>query len=625
MHQGPGQLLRQRRFGPFFATQFLGAFNDNVFKNALIILVTFQGLRSAGMDSDFLVNLCAGLFILPFFLFSATAGQIADKFEKSQLIRIIKVLEVGLMGLAVVGFWLNSPLFLIVVLFLMGVQSTFFGPIKYGILPQQLQENELIAGNALVEMGTFLAILLGIIAGSKLISLDEGAIWVSGTLVVVAVLGLLSSWRIPTATPSAPGLRLLWNPFRETWRTIGHAREINSVFKSVLGISWFWFFGTTLLTQLPNFSREVLFVNEDVYIVLLAMFSVGVGLGSMLCERLSGDVVEIGLVPIGSFLLTVFCADLFFASDFPVRDKLVGWSAFWSQPGSGRILMDVTLIGVSGGFFIVPLYALIQQRSHPERRSRVIAGNNILNALAMVLSSVMAIVLLTVGVTIPELFLLVAVLNALVALYIYTLVPEFMMRCLVWLIVNTLYRVRKDHLERIPRSGAALIVCNHVSFVDALVVAACTRRPVRFVMDHRIFQVPVLSFIFRTARAIPIAGKKDDPDTMNRAFDTIDEALRQGELVCIFPEGRLTTDGEMAKFRPGTERILARTPVTVVPMALRGLWGSFFSRKGGRPMARPFRRIWSRIQLSVGEPVAAEQASATRLEASVVALRGEDL
>ncbi|PVY69427.1 hypothetical protein C8D92_1154 [Tamilnaduibacter salinus] len=621
MHQGPGQLLRQRRFGPFFATQFLGAFNDNVFKNALIILVTFQGLRSAGMDSDFLVNLCAGLFILPFFLFSATAGQIADKFEKSQLIRIIKALEVGLMGLAVAGFWLDSPLFLIGVLFLMGVQSTFFGPIKYGILPQHLREKELIGGNALVEMGTFLAILLGIIAGSKLISLDGGAIWVSTTLMGVGLLGLLFSWKIPTATPSDPGLRLHWNPFKETWRTIGYAREVDSVFKSVLGISWFWFFGTTLLTQLPNFSREVLFVNEDVYIALLAMFSVGVGLGSMLCERLSGDVVEIGLVPIGSFLLTVFCADLYFASDFPARDTLMGWSAFWAQHGSGRVLMDVTLIGVSGGFFIVPLYALVQQRSHPERRSRVIAGNNILNALAMVLSSIMAVVLLSAGVTILELFLLTAVLNALVAVYIYTLVPEFMMRCLVWLIVNTLYRVRKENLERIPRTGAALIVCNHVSFVDALVVAACTRRPVRFVMDHRIFQVPVLSFIFRTARAIPIAGKKDDPDTMERAFDTIDEALSQGELVCIFPEGRLTTDGEVDEFRPGVERILDRNPVPVIPMALQGLWGSFFSRVDGPPMRRPFRRVWSRIGLVVGTSIVAGEATAKRMRDEVVMLR----
>ncbi|EDY87540.1 phospholipid/glycerol acyltransferase:Major facilitator superfamily MFS_1 [gamma proteobacterium HTCC5015] len=624
MHQKPSALLRQRRFGPFFLTQFLGAFNDNVFKNALVILVTFQVGKGADMDSDLLVNLCAALFILPFFLFSATAGQVADKYEKSGLIRKIKLLEVAIMGLAAIGFWLDSVYFLMGVLFLMGTQSTFFGPIKYGILPQHLHESELIGGNALVEMGTFLAILLGIIAGSKLIGIEGlGALAVSATVIGVALVGVVFSRMIPSAAAADAQLKMNLNPLTETWRTIGYTREVDSVFKSVLGISWFWFFGATLLTQLPNFSKTVLYAGEDVYIVLLAMFSVGVGLGSILCEKLSGDVVEIGLVPIGSFMLTVFCADLYFSSDFPVRETLMDWPTFWAASGSLRVLLDIVLIGVFGGFFIVPLYALVQQRSVPSHRSRVIAGNNILNALFMVLSAVMAVVVLKLGFSIPELFLITAALNVLVAAYIFTLVPEFMMRCLIWCIVNTMYRVRKEHLDRIPREGGALIVCNHVSMIDALVIAACTRRPVRFVMYYKIFQVPVLSFIFRTGKAIPIAGRKEDPEMMDAAFDRISEALGQGDLICIFPEGKLTGDGDMDVFRPGVERILKANPVTVVPMALRGLWGSFFSREGGSAMRRPFRRIWSRITLSVGEPITAEQASAEYLHTTVLALRGD--
>jgi len=621
MHLKPRQLLRLRRFGPFFATQFLGAFNDNVFKNALAIMITFQASRQAGLDVDLLVNLCAGLFILPFFLFSSTAGQLADKFEKSALIRRVKLLEIGIMVIAAYGFATSDLTVLLTALFLMGTQSALFGPLKYGILPQHLKESELIGGNALVEMGTFLAILMGIIFGSQLIGISSTAVAIA--IVAFAVLGWLASCQIPAAPAADPAMKLNWNPIKDTWSTIGHTRAVDSVFKSVLGISWFWFFGATLLTQLPNYTYEELHAGEDVYILLLALFSVGIGLGSLLCEKASGDVVEIGLVPIGSFLLTVFCADLYFATDFSPANSLRDLPAFLAAEGSYRVMLDIVMIGVFGGFFIVPLYALVQQRSLPSHRSRVIAGNNILNALFMVAAAIVAVVLLSLGLSIPELFLVTAVLNVLVALYIFTLVPEFTMRCLIWCIVNTLYRIRKDHLERIPREGAALIVCNHVSFVDALVIAACSRRPVRFVMYYKIFQAPVLSFIFRTGKAIPIAGRRENFDMMEEAFAEISKALKQGDLVCIFPEGKLTRDGKMDAFRPGVERILATDSVPVVPIALRGLWGSFFSYKYGAAMTRPFRRIWSRIALIVGEPIPAEQATLETLQARVLEL-GEE-
>ena len=625
-------LLKEKRFGPFFWTQFFGAFNDNVFKNALVILVTFQTARlaSAGaeVNSDLLVNACAGLFILPFFLFSATAGQLADKYEKSFLIRVIKTTEVIIMCLAALGFYLGNIYFLMGVLFAMGTQSTFFGPIKYAILPQHLKEEELIAGNAIVEMGTFVAILLGIIAGSKLIGIEgSGELLVSVTVIAVALVGLVCSRMIPAATASDPKLKMNWNPVVETWRTIGFTRENMVVFRSIMGISWFWFFGATILTQLPNLTQNVLMANDDVFIVLVATFSIGVALGSILCERLSGDVVEIGLVPIGSIMLTLFTVDMYFTStafgETVAGSDIMNIEAFFGTEGAINLVLDILMIGVFGGFFIVPLYALVQQRSNPKLRSRIIAGNNIFNALFMVVSAIMAVVLLGAGLTIPELILVTAVLNLLVALYVFTLVPEFMMRCLIWCMVNTLYRLKKKGLDNIPDEGPALIVCNHVSFVDALIIASCSRRPVRFVMYHKIFSIPVLNFIFKTGNAIPIASEKEDPEIMNHAFDQISQALDEGDIICIFPEGKLTADGEIDLFRSGTKKVLDRNPVPVLPMALCGLWGSFFSRKDGQAMKRPFRRVWSKITLNVGELIPADQVDLTQLQSRVAELRGE--
>ncbi|MGD2056428.1 MAG: MFS transporter, partial [Gammaproteobacteria bacterium] len=576
-------LLKQRRFGPFFLTQFFGAFNDNVFKNALIILIAFQATGMDRLNSDTLINLCAGLFILPFFLFSATAGQLADRFEKARLIRIIKLLEIAIMILAAVAFHLGSIPLLIAVLFLMGCQSTLFGPVKYGILPQHLREDELVGGNGLVETGTFLAILLGTLTGGVLIGLPgNGAFMVSVTVVAVACLGYLSSRSIPRAVPVAPELRINWNVFTETWRILRFASGNRTVFLSILGISWFWQLGASYLTQLPNYTRGTLGGNEQVVTLLLTLFSIGIGTGSLLCERLSARRVELGLVPFGSIGLTIFGVDLFLAvPNAPPPGVLLDAASFLQTPGHWRVVMDIVLMGVFGGFYIVPLYALVQQRSAPSHRSRVIAANNILNALFMVASAVLAIVLLNAGLSIPQLFLVIALLNAVVAVYIYTLVPEFLMRFLVWMLIHTLYRIRKEGLEQIPDEGPVVLVCNHVSFIDALVIAGCCRRPPRFVMYYKIFNIPVLNFIFRTAGAIPIASAREDPEMLARAYDRISRYLEQGEVVCIFPEGRITGDGEIHTFRPGIMRIIRRNPVPVIPMALQGLWGSFFSRKGG--------------------------------------------
>ena len=431
---GQFKLLNEQRFLPLFITQFLGAFNDNVLKNAMVIMITFQGARMSSLDPKLMVNVCAGLFILPFFLFSATAGQLADKYEKSFLIRLIKLLEIGIMVIAAVGFWLPNLPLLLTSLFLMGMHSTLFGPLKYSILPQHLRDEELIGGNALIESGTFLAILFGTILGGTLVGLGEaGRHYASATCFLIAVFGYLASRSIPTAAAAAPALTVSWNPLSETWRNLKFAKQNRSVFLSILGISWFWFYGALFLSQFPAFAKDNLGGNESVVTLLLAIFSVGIGLGSLLCEKLSGKQIEPGIVPLGSIGLTVFAIDLYFAA--PVASSISGMSAsqFLAQAGSLRVLIDLVLIGTFGGFYCVPLYALMQTRSEASHRSRIIAGNNILNALFMVAAAALAIVLLGAGCSVPQLFLITAILNAFVAAYIYTFRPEFINRFFSWI------------------------------------------------------------------------------------------------------------------------------------------------------------------------------------------------
>ncbi len=625
MHE-PNQfdLLRQRRFAPFFWTQALGAGNDNIYKNALVIFVAYHAAHLSTIDANTLVNLAAAVFILPFVLFSATAGQLADKFEKSRLIRYIKVFEIAIMVIGFMGFWWQSLPLLFGALLLMGLHSTLFGPVKYAILPQHLKNEELVGGNGLVEMGTFVAILIGTIVGGLLVAVQpNGPVFAGTVAVAVAVAGWLVSRAIPLTPAAAPGLSINWNPVTETWKNLRFAQGNRVVWLSMLGISWFWFYGATFLTQFPNFAKNVLGGDEHVVTFLLASFSIGIGVGSLLCERLSGGRVELGLVPFGSIGLTVFAVDLWFATHAMYATGLAGVGAFLAQPAHWRVTADLVLIGLFGGFYIVPLYALIQERSEPSHRSRIIAANNILNALFMVVSAGLAIAMLAAGVSIPGLFLATGILNAFVAMYIYRLVPEFLMRFLAWLLIHTMYRVRKEGLENVPEKGACILVCNHVSYVDAIVIAACVRRPVRFIMDYRIFRVPLLNWVFRTMNAIPVAPGREDAAVKEAAFVSAAGALREGEIVGIFPEGQLTDTGEMLPFRGGIERMVQDTPVPVVPMALRGLWGSFFSRSYEGKAMRRWRGVFSRIAIVVAPPVPPALATPKALHAEVLALRGD--
>jgi len=617
------KLLKTRRFLPFFLTQLLGAFNDNLYKNGLTIFIAFQTANMTQESSSLLVNISAGLFILPFFLFSPIAGQLADKYEKSFLIRRVKLLEILIMLFAAVAFYLQNPWLLISILFLMGTQSALFGPVKYSLLPQTLHREELVGGNAMVEFGTFLAILLGLIA--SVFILAQGTIALSLAVVSVAIAGYLISRSIPLLPPASPELKISFNLFKQTVDILRDAHLDRTVFYSIMGISWFWFIGITYVTQLPNYVRYELGGNEQVYILLLAMFSIGIGAGSFLCERLSGRIVEIGLVPIGALGLTLFGADIYFSQPFAIDQSLVGPLAFIRDTGNIRVLANILMIGISGGLYIVPLYALVQQRSELKKRARIIAANNVLNALFMVVAALYALFILSTGVTVSTLFLIMALMNAVVTLFIFKLVPEFIMRLLIWLVVHSVYRVDKVDLDKIPDTGPAVLICNHVSFVDALILAGSIKRPIRFVMYFRIYQLPILSFIFKTANAIPIASPNEHSGLMKLAFNRISEALEDGELVCIFPEGKITETGDIGQFKSGVIRILERDPVPVIPLALRGLWGSFFSRKYGKAMTRWFPRGWfSRIQLVAGNPIKAAGATQESLYRRVSVLRGKN-
>jgi len=619
-HPSQFTLLRTRRFLPFFITQLLGAFNDNIFKQSLILAILYK-LTIDG-DRAIWVNLCALLFILPFFLFSALAGQFGEKFNKDALIRAIKIGEIVIMAVGATGFLFNHLELMLLALFAMGTHSALFGPVKYSIMPQALRDDELVGGNGLVEMGTFLAILAGTIGAGIMMSSTHYAPVVSVAIVGVAVLGYLASRSIPRAAASTPQLRLNWNIFSQSWATLRMGLgQTPAVSRSIVGNSWFWFVGAIYLTQIPAYAKEWLYGDETVVTLILTVFSVGIALGSMLCEKLSGRKVEIGLVPFGSFGLTVFGLLLWWHSGgFAQNVQANDWLAVLSYGQAWWVLGDILGLGVFGGFYIVPLYALIQSRTAEHERARVIAANNILNALFMVVSAMVSILLLSVAkLSIPQLFLVVSLLNIAVNAYIFRIVPEFTMRFMIWLLSHSMYRVEHRNLQAIPDEGAALLVCNHVSFVDALLIGGAVRRPIRFVMYYKIYRLPVLNFIFRTAGAIPIAGRNEDIQIYEQAFKRIAQYLKDGELVCIFPEGKLTADGEMNEFRGGVTRILEETAVPVIPMALQGLWGSFFSRDPNKGF---LRRIWSRVVLVAGTPVAVEAATPARLQEAVAGLRG---
>ncbi len=589
MHPDHGHLLKTKRFLPLFLTQFLGAFNDNIFKNALIILITYSAIESALLSPQIMVTIAAGVFIAPFFLFSATAGQLSDKYNKAKLIQSIKFIEILLMVGVAIGFLLNSISLLLSILFLMGTQSAFFGPVKYAILPDQLREDELIGGNALIETGTFISILIGTILGGLLILTNHGTVIISALVITVAFIGWICSLSIPSTKAAVPHLILKYNVLLETHVIIKHIRNNPVVFRSILGISWFWSFGATFLSQLPTFTKDIIGGNEQIITLLLAVFSIGIGIGSLFCNKLLKGKVAATYVPLGILGMSTFTVDLYFASSSIVienREALIGVSVFLNSLTHWRILIDLLGIAICGGIYIVPLYAIIQNCTEETHRSRTIAGNNILNALFMVISAIGISLMLASDFTVTEVFFTIAILNSFVAIYISSLLPEALAKSILQWVFHTLYRLNIKGLEHFNKLGdKSIIIANHLSFLDAALIAVAVPERVSFAINtHIAKQWWVRPFLLL---ADTITLDSTNPMSTRLLIDRI----RKGNKVVIFPEGRLTITGSLMKIYEGPSMVASKSGAQLLPIIISGAQYSPFSRLRGKVRIRWFPKI----------------------------------
>jgi acyl-[acyl-carrier-protein]-phospholipid O-acyltransferase/long-chain-fatty-acid--[acyl-carrier-protein] ligase len=598
MTQNQFRLLGSRRFAPLFVTQFLGAFNDNVFKNSLVLLILYVIATGDGDNGQVLVVAAAGIFIVPFFVFSATAGKLADKFDKARLIRLIKLCEIALMALAALAFSVHSVELLMLVLFLMGTQSAFFGPLKYGILPDHLAEDELIGANALISGATFIAILLGTVVGGLMI-LDDGALRDGGIasiiaiVIAVAVAGWAVSLLIPSTSAANPELAVSPNVVAETLRMVRYAAGHRDVFLSILAISWFWLVGATILAQLPVFAKDVVGGNEQVYTLFLTLFSVGIGLGALLCNRLLKGEVHATFVPLGAVALSVFSFDLFFASARvvnPGTGEFMGAMQFLSVPSNWRLVVDLLLVAVSGGLYVVPLNTMIQVRSEPEHRARNIATNNIMNSLFMVVASLGTAAMLTLEFTVPEIILTIAVLNLGVAVYICRLLPGALAKGVLAWLLHTCYRVRVEGLKNFEKAGdKVLIVANHQSFLDAALIAAFVPDRLTFAVNTFIARQRIIRFFLSLAETFPV-----DPANP-LATRALIGCVNDLKKVVIFPEGRITVTGSLMKVYEGPGMIADKSGAMILPVRIEGAQYSIFSRLKGKVRTRLFPTITVRF------------------------------
>ncbi len=608
-------LLKTKRFLPLFVTQFLGAFNNNVFKNALIVMITMGSINSS-IDSALMINLCAGLFILPFFLFSPFAGVLADELEKSNMLKKLKLIEFFMIIVAIIGLYFKNDVLLLSCVFFLGIQAAFFGPIKYSILPQHLKEKELMAGNGLIESATFVAILMGTIIGGGMIAMENGVNYLSMILFCASIAGYLISRKIPMAQALKEKSKApIYQKFIYSFKQAYHAsKEKKSLFLSILAISWFWFLGATLLTQFPLIVKNILqngieHIDTHLITFLLVLFAIGIAVGSVACEKLSKSRIEIGLVPFGSFGMVISliffihyllgCEDLF--KNSKLQDYSL-WNMWIQQAVFIKMSLALFSLSVFSGFFTVPLYAFIQSRSDESKRSIMIGANNLWNSIFMVSSAVFGMIMHQLGFNLIDLLIALTVLHFIVSIYVFTVVPEFMMRFITWIFISTIYRIDTKGLEKLPEQGAGIIICNHVSFMDALFIFGLSPRPVKFVMYYKIFNIPFFKYMFNAVGAIPIASKIEDEKVFHQAFEKIDQYLKNGELVVIFPEGQITYDGALQEFKPGILKVLNKECVDVYPTAISGLFGSMFSRKD-KGFIRYFPKAFfnHQVHFSVGD------------------------
>lgn len=582
-------LLKSKRFMPLFVTQFLGALNDNFFKNALVILVLYRIAAEQGGNGQLLVTMAAGIFVLPFFLFSALAGQMADKFEKSRMVRWIKLAEILVMAMGAYGLILGNAYFLLVVLFCMGLQSTMFGPLKYSLLPVHLREDELIGGNGLIEAGTFVAILIGTIVGGLLILEDYGVAAVSIGVLALAAAGYLSSFFIPKAVPAAPDLRLSANFIGETFHVIGMLRKRRDVFLSVLGISWFWLVGATLLAQFPNLAKEVLNADQTVVTLFLTVFSIGIGIGSVLCSKLLNGEVSARYVPLGALGMTLFIFDLYMAATGVTvvpGAASQGVGQFLATVQGWRLTADLFAMAICGGLFIVPLYALMQSHSEKSEVARIVAGNNILNAAFMVVGALAATAMLALNFTVPEVFLVMAAINLFVAFYICKLLPGEVIKMVLRWLLKLCYRVEVKGAEHYRDLGdRAVIVVNHVSFLDGILLAAFLPKKPTFAIDSFVARQWWVKPFLKVVDAFPM-----DP-TNPMAIKSLIRVVQEGRQCVIFPEGRITVTGALMKIYEGPGMIADKADAPLVPVRIDGAQFTPFSRLKGKVRLRLFPKI----------------------------------
>ncbi len=600
-----------RSFLALFCTQYLGAFNDNFFRTAMATFITYKVTTMTAGNKSVVVSLAVALFMLPFFLFSALAGELADKFRKDILIKATKGLEVLIVCLAGIGFIkVNVPL-LLGVLFLMGTQSAFFGPVKYSILPDILAQKQLIAGNGIIEAGTYGAILQGTIFGGIIITLNEWCL--PGIILGVAVLGLLCSLLIPARQPANPNLHVDKNFVRSTWKNMAFAKQNHDIFLCVLGISWFWMLGTALIAQMPSLAHDILNGTPDLFTFLLTLFSCGIGLGSLLCQFLVKGEITSKYVPVSALIMTVFLADLAFATaGYAVPAEPVNYKAFLMMFAGKRITIDLLGFAVCGGLYVVPLNAMLQFLAVEDTRSRVIATNNIINSLFMVLGSGFCALLLAMHLTIPMVFGVIAFINALAAIYICGLLPHHIIRMIMTRVLNFVYGVKISGLEHWKNlKGNALIIANHTSFLDAVLLWFYIPGNLYFAIDTYVSQKWWVKPFLHLVKYFPI-----DP-TNPMAVKSIIEEVKSGKRVVIFPEGRITTTGGLMKIYPGPAMIADKSNAQLLPIYLEGSQYSLFSRFGTQLKTRPQSKISITVQapkkLQIDESV---KGKARRLAAS---------
>jgi acyl-[acyl-carrier-protein]-phospholipid O-acyltransferase / long-chain-fatty-acid--[acyl-carrier-protein] ligase len=583
-------LLKTKRFLPLFIAQAIGAFNDNVFRSALSMLFIYGLSRELVPNPEFTNTLSAGLLIIPFFLFSAFAGQLADKYDKATIARRIKLIEIGIVALAAYSLFSNNVPLQLFCMFLAGTQSAFFGPIKYSILPQYLKKDELLGGNGLIEMGTFISVLLGTILGSVLILHPTGAHFVSGAMIALATIAYTAAWFMPSAPSAQPDMKINYNIVSETWTVFKQAAEKRDVLLAILGISWFWFLGVVFLTQLLPFTKNDLKATEQTATLIMAVFSVATGIGSVYCNKLLDGKVTIKFVPLAAVLMSVFILDLYFAAGMAgtlaQNDTLTTPMQFATSFSGLRVLFDLGAIAFCSGLFVVPLYAIAQSRTPFYRRARVIGANNIVNAVFMIAATISSALLLSIGFSVRGLYLLLGAGNAIVALYLIIKFPQTLFAATIRGLFRLLYRVEVQGMENYKAAGRkALIVPNHTSFLDGPLLSVFLPERAAFAINTYMAKAWWVKPAFILYDMCPI-----DP-TNPLALRSIVDRLKHNQKAVIFPEGRITVTGALMKVYEGPAAIAQMAGANVLPVRISGAQFSPFSMMRGKLRLQWFPKI----------------------------------